>query len=281
MDLWNLYPNIFFPTFRAKSKRQLVSPNSGFVNQLKLFYKMGFKIDSNHEKYKIYRLRLAAEKVRRAKILPSNFFDLVKIDPEITQANPEPIVYRCKRCRRIVASKSNLITHKSKEPQDLSYQSPVAVAQAVEPAPAPPKPQQHFLTTLHQEQAARNSTPTDSVENLAEKLRTSSFSDKSSSDKEKEAVTCTKTFFVEPLGWMNVSLLFKFKLKFIFDFLQDILNTTEGKLYCPKCKNKLGSFNWLMACRCPCSAQISPPFFYLVPSKVEFSNIVKNVQCTV
>lgn len=166
---------------------------------------MGFKIDANHEKYKIYRLRLAAEKVRRAKILPSNFFDLVKIDPEITQANPEPIVYRCKKCRRIVASKSNLITHKSKEPLDLSYQSPIAVAQVSEPPPAPPKPQIHFLTTLHQEQAAAlQSTPTQSVENLAEKLRTSSFSDKSSSDKEKEAVTCTKTFFVEPLGWMNV-----------------------------------------------------------------------------
>lgn len=44
-----------------------------------------------------------------AKILPQNCMDLVKPDPGLTQSKPEPIVYRCRKCRRIVAAKSNLM----------------------------------------------------------------------------------------------------------------------------------------------------------------------------
>lgn len=50
---------------RVKSKRIFVHPNVGFMMQLRLYHKMGWKIDPNHEKYKLYRLRLAADKVRK------------------------------------------------------------------------------------------------------------------------------------------------------------------------------------------------------------------------
>lgn len=39
---------------------------------------------------------------------------------------------------------------------------------------------------------------------------------------------CHKTYFVEPLAWMK-----------------DICHSTQGKLYCPKCNNKIGSFSWV------------------------------------
>lgn len=240
---------IFFSSNRAKAKRKLVCPNSGFVSQLKLFYRMNFTIDTNHKKYKIYRLRLAAEKVRICHLLPSSFMDLVKTDPNLMNANPEPVVYRCRKCRRIVASKSNLITHNMVDRGDLdlsSYDSPI---HSNEMAYGASSSSTHFLEES-----------TDAIGYLTDKIRSASFSDKSSSDKEKETPKlCQKMYFVEPLAWMK-----------------DILHNTQGRLYCPKCNSKLGSFNWVMASKCPCGAQISPAF-YLVPSKVEFSNIVQNV----
>lgn len=51
-----------------KSKRRFVGPNPGFIFQLRLFYKMGWRIDPNNEQYKMHRLKLAADKVRKGKL---------------------------------------------------------------------------------------------------------------------------------------------------------------------------------------------------------------------
>lgn len=53
--------------FRVKSKRSIVQPNNGFTVQLRLYHKMGWKIDPYHEKHKLYRLRMAADKFRKGK----------------------------------------------------------------------------------------------------------------------------------------------------------------------------------------------------------------------
>lgn len=53
---------------RVKKRRIFVQPNAGFTIQLRLFHKMGWKIDPQHEKYKVYRMRLAADKVRKGKL---------------------------------------------------------------------------------------------------------------------------------------------------------------------------------------------------------------------
>lgn len=52
--------------------------------QLRLFHKMGWKIDTNHEKFKLFRLRMAADKVRKgillfALILMTNITNLQSI----------------------------------------------------------------------------------------------------------------------------------------------------------------------------------------------------------
>ncbi|EFA12947.1 dual specificity protein phosphatase MPK-4 [Tribolium castaneum] len=174
---------------KVKAKRGLVYPNHGFVSQLHLYKEMGYKIDPNNMKYKLFRLNVAANHVKKVKILPQNFMDLIKFDPGLTQTQPEPNVYRCKKCRRVLASESNLMTHKV------------------------------------------------------------------------GGEVCTKTYFLEPLAWMNVT------------------QTTQDKLYCPKCNSKVGSFSWIMGCLCPCGVQVAPAF-YLTPSKVDFTNVVKNVEMT-
>lgn len=207
---------------------------------------MGFKIDPTYKNYKIFRLKCAAEQVKSARILPSSFNNLFSPDPGLNQERPEPHVYRCRKCRRIVAAKSNLITHKLKD-QENSYDSPLPRR----------KQKQQFLSGVSHE-AAGNSTDYEAIVELTDKVLVATLSDDKSL--EQESQICTKTFFVEPMAWMK-----------------EVKDNVEGKLYCPKCNCKIGSFNWVMASKCPCGQQVSPSF-YLVPSKIEYSNVICNLQ---
>lgn len=259
----------YYVICRAKSKRRLVQPNHGFAQQCKLFYKMNFTIDPSCKNYKIYRLKLAAEKIKSAKILPTSFMDLVAQDPAVIQETPEPFVYRCRKCRRILASKSNLILHKPPKANidSNSYESPVSRRRLKEESA------QKYLNNL----AGESSDQVDAIIDITDKVLTTSLSDKSlSEEKEQSAATstahkehhqkeatsveyCNKFYFIEPLSWMK-----------------DVINNVEGKLYCPSCKTKIGSFNWIMASKCVCGTQVFPSF-YLVPSKIDFSNVVQNI----
>lgn len=264
---------------RVKSKRRFVMPNPGFINQLKLFSIMNYRIDPQNEKYKLFRLKLAADNVRKAKRLPVNCMDVVKPDPAVTQETPEPIVYRCRKCRRVVATKSNLLTHKQKPPghspakhhnsfgdvaglnddesdseQQQSKEDGVAPSGSAEGTAAD-------SAGTEEKVSCKESVP--SMSHVTEQMRRSSISsDQSQRSSEKDGV-CSKIYFTEPLAWMT-----------------DIFHNTQGRLYCPKCTVKLGSFNWVMATKCPCGAEIYPAF-YLVPSKTEYSTVVQNVQVTV
>lgn len=54
------------PAFEfVKSQRRFVQPNNGFIAQLKLWHFMGYNIDIDCLKYKLYRLRLAGEQMRK------------------------------------------------------------------------------------------------------------------------------------------------------------------------------------------------------------------------
>ncbi|XP_023720741.1 dual specificity protein phosphatase MPK-4 isoform X1 [Cryptotermes secundus] len=193
---------------RVKSRRRFVGPNPGFTSQLHLYETMKWQVDKANVQFRMYRLHVAATQVKKVKILPQNCMDVVKSDPSLITVKPEPLVYRCRKCRRIVASASNLLPHIPKE-----------------------RP---------------------------------SWTDKKWSTEDREAMMlCSETYFVEPLAWMS-----------------SVTQSLQGKIHCPKCKSKLGSFSWIMGCQCPCGSKISPAF-YLVPSKVEWSNMVQNVQVTV
>lgn len=100
------------------------------------------------------------------------------------------------------------------------------------------------------------------IEEIAQQIRVMSVhSSERSSEGDNER--CKEIIFLEPIAWMT-----------------EVLKQTHGKLNCPKCSSKLGSFTWVNGCNCPCGKQVSPAF-YLVPSKVELSRSVQNVQVTV
>ncbi|KAG6457756.1 dual specificity protein phosphatase MPK-4 [Manduca sexta] len=259
----------------VKCKRRCIGPNIGFMAQLKLFGHMGYEINRDDPRYKQFRLKMAGQKLHQVKILPQLFADLIKPDPGLTRERPDPIVYRCRKCRRIVASQSNILPHIPRHVK-------------VELAKKGLRPPPSKLTGL---------TCAENGEILLEKLKSLACQapDTSDSDSDKSdgpsnsgegtsrgldgytehvmveaSITtrdaseiCRLMWFVEPMAWMD-----------------NVAHEPQGKLHCPKCRNKIGSFSWIMGCQCPCGQKVAPAF-YLVPSKVEWSNIVQNVQVTV
>ncbi|KAL4703991.1 hypothetical protein ACJJTC_000377 [Scirpophaga incertulas] len=251
----------------VKSKRRFIGPNVGFVAQLKLFGHMGYCINKDDPRFKQFRLKMAGQKLKQVKILPQQFADLIKPDPGLVRERPQPVVYRCRRCRRIVASQDNIIPHLPKEVK-------------LELAKKGIRPPPSSLTGL---------TSQENGDLLIEKLKglacqTDTDKNPGTSDDTGEtehldgyheenlvdaavvargsAAACRRAWFVEPMAWMC-----------------GVAQRPAGRLACPACRARLGAYCWLMGCKCPCGQKVAPAF-YLVPSKVEWSNIVQNVQVT-
>lgn len=192
---------------------------------------------------------MSIEHLSAAKILPQNCMDLVKADPGLTQSKPEPIVYRCRKCRRIVAAKSNLITH---TPASSSETKAVESKHVT------------FKADIHVQSESSSDESKICPKKLLERVSTLNIN--SSSEKlidDESQQRCKEILFIEPIAWMV-----------------NIGKQTQGKLNCPKCQSKLGNFTWINSCNCPCGKNVSPAF-YLVPSKVELTHSVQNVEITV
>nr|CAD7433720.1 unnamed protein product [Timema monikensis] len=267
---------------RVKSRRMFVGPNPGFQSQLRLYHVMGWKIDRSNDQFRLFRLHVAADMIKKAKILPQSCMDVIKSDPALITVRPEPVVYRCHKCRYVThklrlpqvqvcnsqaqtATSARYVTHMIRLPQvqvcnshDQTATSAVSGTQMSDPVRLETA---RFLSRKHSSRRILASASNLLPHNTKQK---SLWVDGKwlSRDKGTPAL-CSETYFVEPLAWMS-----------------SVPHSLQGKLHCPKCQNKLGSFSWLMGCQCPCGSKISPAF-YLVPSKVEWSNMVQNVQVTV
>ncbi|KAI8429394.1 hypothetical protein MSG28_000037 [Choristoneura fumiferana] len=291
----------------VKNKRRFISPNVGFVAQLKLFGHMGYKIDREDPRFKQFRLKLAGQKLKQVKILPQLFADLIKPDPGLVRERPDPVVYRCRKCRRVVASQRNIIPHVPKQikmemakkgirpppskltglhcaenGQILIEKLKSLACQIIDGGESPGQSQSDTGTEEGPIQvvgpcasSARIAT-TIFIANPAVKQqclhccvsawRLDGYSEQNLVDGSiaaRGAAACRLMWFVEPMAWMRRVAL-----------------DPHGKLHCPKCNHKIGSFSWVCGCKCPCGQKVAPAF-YLVPSKVEWSNIVQNVQVTV
>ncbi|GAB2218897.1 hypothetical protein Drorol1_Dr00002130 [Drosera rotundifolia] len=99
---------------------EFVSPNDGFLEQLKMFEEMGFKVDRSSYIYKRFRLRVLGDSYNRGEKLDSSQLgadpaspERVTPDSEVSlegDNNPTP-AFRCKKCRRVVALQENVIDH--------------------------------------------------------------------------------------------------------------------------------------------------------------------------
>ncbi|CAA0812846.1 Probable inactive dual specificity protein phosphatase-like [Striga hermonthica] len=99
-----------------------VCPNDGFLEQLKMFEEMGFKVDRDSPIYKRFRLKVLGEtynrgeKIDSSKFGPDPSFPAEKLSSNSerltnNEARPNTPAYRCKKCRRLVALKENVVDH--------------------------------------------------------------------------------------------------------------------------------------------------------------------------
>lgn len=100
---------------------EFVCPNDGFLEQLKMYEDMGFKVDHANPIYKRFRLKVLGELYNRGEKIDSSKFGA---DPGIStepisskvEASPNGVInstaaYRCKKCRRVVALQENVVDH--------------------------------------------------------------------------------------------------------------------------------------------------------------------------
>ncbi|KAL8041275.1 hypothetical protein ABFX02_10G155000 [Erythranthe guttata] len=96
-----------------------VCPNDGFLEQLKMFELMGFKVDRASPIYKRFRLKVLGDSYNRGeKIDGSKFGPDPGLPAEIAssslpdkEASSKTSAYRCKKCRRLVALQDNVLDH--------------------------------------------------------------------------------------------------------------------------------------------------------------------------
>jgi len=129
---------------KVRAKRPSISPHASFQAQLKLYENMDFTIDPSNIQLKMFRLHCASERMRKAKILFRDSLDIVlDDDPAVHDgvgghpppsmmtsssvfsslhggggggggsgsAKNHPMAYKCKRCRRTLATAYNLLPH--------------------------------------------------------------------------------------------------------------------------------------------------------------------------
>lgn len=154
---------------------------------------MKFKLDPTVQSYKIYKLKLAGNMVKRTKYVPQSCLALIKPDPGLQQVNPVPSVYKCRKCRRPLATKNDIVEHRF---QQTEGKSP---AHNMKDGFKPP--------LIEITQSSDSSNPSES----------------------KSPDICHQMIFVEPIAWMG-------------PFNSNIQST----LFCPKCSQKVGYYNWTM-----------------------------------
>ncbi|XP_015866380.1 uncharacterized protein LOC107403964 isoform X2 [Ziziphus jujuba] len=98
---------------------EFVCPNDGFLDQLKMFEKMGFKVDHASPIYKRFHLKVLGELYNRGERIDSSKFGAdpgmpTEFSSEVeapSVGSNRAIAYRCKKCRRIVALQENVVDH--------------------------------------------------------------------------------------------------------------------------------------------------------------------------
>ncbi|KAI5663799.1 hypothetical protein M9H77_23122 [Catharanthus roseus] len=98
-----------------------VCPNDGFLDQLKLFEEMGFKVDRASPIYKRFRLRVLGDCYNRGEKIDSSKFGadpglpIEKVSSDVETSGQAEVIpspaYRCKKCRRVVALQQNVVDH--------------------------------------------------------------------------------------------------------------------------------------------------------------------------
>ncbi|KAG6430978.1 hypothetical protein SASPL_109053 [Salvia splendens] len=104
-----------------KQSCESVGPNDGFLEQLKMFEQMGFKVDRASSIYKRFRLKVLGDSYNRGEQIDGSKFGADPGLPAGTVSSnaeaspgiqaPPTCAFRCKKCRRVIALQENILDH--------------------------------------------------------------------------------------------------------------------------------------------------------------------------
>ncbi|XP_012434878.1 uncharacterized protein LOC105761573 isoform X1 [Gossypium raimondii] len=102
-----------------KQSCEFVCPNDGFLEQLKMFEEMDYKVDHASTIYKRFRLKVLGDCYNRGEKIDSSKLGadpgLPTESSSVIEATPKEGInrtaYRCKKCRRLVALQDNVVDH--------------------------------------------------------------------------------------------------------------------------------------------------------------------------
>ncbi|KAI7870022.1 protein-tyrosine phosphatase-like protein [Spinellus fusiger] len=205
-----------------KGKREVISPNHGFLAQLVLYDRLGYDVDSRHTEYRRFLMAIMAEEQKVHGYIQN--FTLAP-DPEYAPGNNSSetntksyTALRCRKCRRVLVEADNVIDHERGQGQGaFAYLKRDSTINATE-----------NVSSLSEAGPSRN-TVNQTINPLLASLASSNSN-------------CS-SYFIEPMEWIQG--------------LQD--GSFHGRIDCPKCYSKLGSYNWSGE-QCSCGQWVTPAF---------------------
>lgn len=100
---------------------EFVCPNDGFLDQLKMFEQMGFKVDHASSIYKRFHLKVLGDCYNRGERIDTSKFGAdpgfaaenisSDVDVSLSKETTPARTYRCKKCRRVIALQGNVVDH--------------------------------------------------------------------------------------------------------------------------------------------------------------------------
>lgn len=96
---------------QVKQRRPFACPNSGFIEQLKLFEDIGCRVNKDNDLYKKYRLQKLALLMQNSSGDAGGSIPLELLNENPTNVSSDEEIYKCKKCRKPLFKKHGVIAH--------------------------------------------------------------------------------------------------------------------------------------------------------------------------
>ncbi|KAF9166367.1 dual specificity phosphatase 12 [Actinomortierella ambigua] len=230
----------------VRTKRPLVGPNQGFMSQLQMYYDIGYDVNTSHTQYRRFLIESMA--VERQTFGYINDMVLAQDPMTATAAAAAATSIVPNASSSSSASPSLAESTTTKTPALNPARPPVARPAMGRPASAGPRPLKckkcrralvsrdavitHFPG---QGQASFQYRKRDGTLHVSEAVQSNI------SPIQPAVSTTCQSYFIEPIEWIQG------------------LHELEGKISCPKCDSKLGTFSWVGE-QCSCGSWVTPAF---------------------
>ncbi|KAI8968317.1 protein-tyrosine phosphatase-like protein [Mycotypha africana] len=218
-------------------KRASIAPNAGFMEQLSLYYDLNYEVDPKHAEYRRFLVASMAEEQQSYGYVAHV---ALAADPEytpLTSASDQKKfkALRCKKCRRMLVGSEHVVDHEAGKGQ-LSF-------------------------SYHKRNSDINITTATTSATAESEVNTSLNTVNASLNPLLASLaihnnTCS-SYFIEPMEWQD-----------------GLIDEVQGRIDCPKCHSKLGSYNWA-GDQCSCGRWITPSFMLHRNKVDEVRNVVR------